>query len=88
MPLPTRNFLDILATDVGVVSQLTSPTATILQGSEAMLVGGNRATSYNYMTNRIDANDFEFHTLATGIAPTPNSDAVEDSRTEPTRRAA
>jgi len=82
MPLPTRDVLDILATDAGVVSQLTSPAATILQGSEAMFVGGNRATSNNYMVNGIDANNFEFHTLATGIVPIPNPDAVEEFRTE------
>ncbi len=82
MPLPTRDVLDILATDAGVVSQLTSPSATILQGSEAMFVGGNRATSNNYMVNGIDANNFEFHTLATGIVPIPNPDAVEEFRTE------
>lgn len=82
MPLPTRNILDILGTDAGVVSQLTSPAATILQGSEAMFVGGNRATSNDYMINGIDANNFEFHTLATGIVPIPNPDAVQEFRTQ------
>lgn len=82
IPLPTRDVLDLLATDAGVAATLTSPAATILQGSEAIFVGGNRLTSNNYMVNGVDANNFEFHTLANGIVPVPNPDAVQEFRTE------
>lgn len=82
LPLPTRDVLDLLATDAGVAATLTSPAATILQGAEAMFVGGNRATSNNYMVNGVDANNFEFHTLGNGIIPVPNPDAVQEFRTE------
>lgn len=82
LPLPTRNVLDLLATDAGVVAVLTSPAATVLQGSEAMFVGGARDTANNYMVNGVDANNFEFHTLAVGVVPVPNPDAVQEFRTE------
>lgn len=82
LPLPTRNVFDLLATDAGVGATLTSPSSTVLQGSQALFVAGSRATANNYMLNGVDANNFEFHTLATGIVPIPNPDAVQEFRTE------
>ena len=82
LPLPTRNVFDLLATDAGVTSLLTSPASTILQGSEAMFVGGTRDTGNNYVLNGVDANNFEFHTLAIGIVPIPNPDAVQEFKTQ------
>lgn len=82
LPLPTRNIFDLLGTDAGVGATLTSPSSTILQGSEALFVAGSRATANNYMLNGVDANNFEFHTLAAGIVPIPNPDAVQEFRTE------
>lgn len=82
LPLPTRSVLDLLGTDAGVAATLTSPSATILQGSQALLVGGARAVQNNYTLNGVDANNFEFHTLATGIVPVPNPDAVQEFRTQ------
>ncbi len=82
LPLPTRSVLDLFATDAGVGAELTSPAATILQGGQALFVAGSRATDNNYMINGIDANNFEFHTLAGGIVPVPNPDAVQEFRTE------
>jgi hypothetical protein len=82
LPLPTRNVFDLLATDAGVGASLTSPAATILQGSEAMFVGGTRDTGNNYVLNGVDANNFEFHTLATGVVPIPNPDAIQEFRTQ------
>lgn len=82
LPLANRSVIDLLATDAGVASTLPSPSSTILQGAEAIFVGGNRATSNNYMVNGIDANNFEFHTLGNGIIPVPNPDAVQEFRTE------
>jgi hypothetical protein len=82
LPLPTRNVLDLLATDAGVAAALTSPASTILQGSQSIYVAGQRATANNYMVNGVDANNFEFHTLAAGIVPVPNPDAVQEFRTQ------
>ncbi|MGI8745520.1 MAG: carboxypeptidase regulatory-like domain-containing protein [Bryobacteraceae bacterium] len=82
LPLPTRNVFDLLATDAGVGATLTSPSSTILQGSQALFVGGSRATANNYMLNGVDANNFEFHTLAAGIVPVPDPDAVQEFRTQ------
>ena len=82
LPLPTRNVLDLLGTDAGVISTLDSPAATVLQTSGAMFVGGGRDSANNYMVNGVDANNFEFHSLANGIVPIPNPDAVQEFRTE------
>src|SRR5579862_8737274 len=40
LPLPTRNIFDLMATDAGVAATLTSPSATILQGAQALMVAG------------------------------------------------
>jgi hypothetical protein len=82
IPLATRNTFELLATDAGVASNLTSPSGTILQGSVAMFVTGSRDTANNYVLNGVDANNFEFHTLATGVVPIPNPDAVQEFRTQ------
>jgi hypothetical protein len=82
LPLPTRNVLDLLATDAGVASILTSPSATVNEATEAMFVGGAHDTANNYMVNGVDANNFEYHTLAPGSVPIPNPDSVQEFRTE------
>ncbi|HVR24452.1 MAG TPA: TonB-dependent receptor [Candidatus Polarisedimenticolia bacterium] len=81
LPLPTRNVVELLATDAGVAATISSPSATVLQGSTATFVGGQRDTDNNYMVNGIDANNFEFHTLGVGIIPVPNPDSVQEFRT-------
>src|SRR5581483_11793103 len=82
IPLATRNPFELLATDAGVSTNLSSPSATILQGSTAMFVTGSRDTANNYMLNGVDANNFEFHSLALGVVPIPNPDAVQEFRTQ------
>jgi hypothetical protein len=71
LPLNTRNPLQLLATDAGVVS---------LQGTTVLFVAGNRSTMNNYVLNGIDANNFEWNSL--GSVPTPNPDAVQEVRTQ------
>src|SRR5262249_53244933 len=73
LPLATRNIIDLLGTDAGVASVLSSPSPTG-QGSNSLFVAGSRATVNNYVINGVDANNFEFHTLAPGIVPTPSPD--------------
>lgn len=82
LPLATRNVVELLSTDAGVAATISSPAATILQGSTATFVGGQRDADNNFMVNGVDANNFEFHTLGVGIIPVPNPDAVQEFRTQ------
>jgi hypothetical protein len=82
LPLPTRNVLDIMGTDAGVISSLVSPSGTITQGSNAFFVGGARQFSNNYILNGTDSNNYQFQTLAAGIVPIPSPDAVQEFRTQ------
>jgi hypothetical protein len=82
LPLPTRNVLDILGTDAGVLTAFDSPASTIIQGSNTVYVAGARATSNNYLLNGVDANNFEFQTLAPGVVPIPSPDSLEEFRTQ------
>jgi hypothetical protein len=82
LPLATRSVFDLLATDAGVGATLTSPANTITQTQQALFVAGSRAEANNYMLNGVDANNFEFHTLAAGIVPIPNPDAVMEFKTQ------
>lgn len=81
LPLATRNIIDLLGTDAGVASVLSSPSPTG-QGSNSLFVAGSRATVNNYVINGVDANNFEFHTLAPGIVPTPSPDSVQEFKTQ------
>jgi hypothetical protein len=81
LPLATRNIIDLLGTDAGVAAALGSPSPTG-QGSNSLFVAGGRATANNYVVNGVDANNFEFHTLAPGIVPTPSPDAVQEFKTQ------
>jgi hypothetical protein len=82
IPLATRSVFDLLGTDAGVGATLTSPANTITQSQQALFVAGSRAEANNYMLNGVDANNFEFHTLAAGIVPIPNPDAVMEFKTQ------
>jgi hypothetical protein len=82
LPLATRNVLDIIGTDAGVATTLTSPSLGITQGGYAIYVAGSRATSNNYLLNGVDANNFEFQTLAAGIVPIPSPDSLGEFRTQ------
>jgi Carboxypeptidase regulatory-like domain len=82
LPLPTRNVLDILGTDAGVATAFDSPASTIIQGSNTVYVAGSRATANNYLLNGVDANNFEFQTLASGVVPIPSPDSLEEFRTQ------
>lgn len=70
LPLNTRNPLQLLGTDAGVVA---------LPGATLFFVAGSRATFNNYILNGADANNFMWNSL-TAVA-TPNPDAVQEFRT-------
>ncbi len=82
LPLSTRNVLDIIGTDAGVTTAITSPSLGITQGGYAVYVAGSRATSNNYLFNGVDANNFEFQTLAAGVVPIPSPDSLGEFRTQ------
>lgn len=82
LPLSTRNVLDIFGTDAGVATAITSPSLGITQGGYAVYVAGSRATSNNYLFNGVDANNFEFQTLAAGVVPIPSPDSLGEFRTQ------
>jgi hypothetical protein len=82
LPLSTRNVLDIFGTDAGVVTAITNPSLGITQGGYATYVAGSRATANNYLLNGVDANNFEFQTLAPGVVPIPSPDSIQEFRTQ------
>lgn len=82
LPLPTRNVFDLLATDAGVTAALTSPATTIVTSSNAIYVGGSRATSNNFLFNGVDANSVEFNTLAGGTIAIPSADSIQEFKTQ------
>jgi hypothetical protein len=82
LPLPTRNVLDLMGTDAGVYTSLDSPSGTITQGSNAIFAGGARDFHNNYQLNGTTAGNYELQTLAAGVVPIPNPDAVQEFRTQ------
>ncbi|MDR3734670.1 MAG: TonB-dependent receptor [Acidobacteriaceae bacterium] len=82
LPLSTRNVLDIIGTDAGVTTAITNPSLGITQGGYSVYVAGARATSNNYLFNGVDANNFEFQTLAPGVVPIPSPDSLGEFRTQ------
>jgi hypothetical protein len=82
MPLPTRNVLDLMGTDAGVYTSLDSPAGTITQGSNSIFTGGARDFNNNYQLNGTTAGNYELQTLAAGVVPVPNPDAVQEFRTQ------
>jgi hypothetical protein len=82
LPLPTRNVFDLMSTDAGVIAGFTSAASTIVSSSNAIYVGGARATSNNYLFNGADANSPEFHTLAGGTVPIPSADSLQEFKTQ------
>jgi hypothetical protein len=72
LPLLTRNIVQLLATDPGVISD---------PGSTTLFVAGSRSTFNNYMLNGVDANNFRTNALTNNL-PTPSPDAVEEFRTQ------
>lgn len=71
LPLNTRNPLQLLATDAGVIST---------PGSTTLFVSGSRSTFNNYTLNGTDANNWEFGSLS--AVPTPNPDSIQEFRTQ------
>lgn len=71
LPLNTRNPLELLSTDAGVVAT---------PGSTTLYVTGSRSTFNNFTLNGVDANNFEFGSL--DVVPTPNPDTIQEFRTQ------
>jgi hypothetical protein len=72
LPLPTRNFLQLLTLAPGVIAPLTNNTA-IGRNSPNLSVNGSRVTQNSYQINGVDANDISLHDLADVAVPAPES---------------
>ena len=72
LPLPTRNFLQLLTLAPGVTAPLTNNSA-IGRNSPNVSVNGSRVTQNSYQINGVDANDISLHDLADVAIPAPES---------------
>ena len=72
LPLPTRNFLQLLTLAPGVTAPLTNNSA-IGRNSPNVSVNGSRVTQNSYQINGVDANDISQHDLADVAVPAPES---------------
>src|SRR5580765_49469 len=72
LPLPTRNFLQLLTLAPGVNAPLTNNNA-LGRNSPNVSVNGSRVTQNNYRINGVDANDVSLHVLADVCVPAPES---------------
>ena len=80
LPLPTRNFLQLLNTAPGVSAPLTN-NSSIGRNSPNISVDGSRVTQNNYQINGVDANDVSFHVFADVAVPAPESVSQVNVRT-------
>jgi hypothetical protein len=72
VPLPTRNFLQLLTLVPGVSAPLTNNNA-IGRNSPNVSVNGSRVTQNGYAINGVDANDISLHVFADVAVPAPES---------------
>jgi hypothetical protein len=72
LPLPTRNFLQLLTLAPGVTAPLTNNSA-IGRNSPNVSVNGSRVTQNSYQINGVDASDISLHDLADVAVPAPES---------------
>ena len=63
LPLPTRNFLQLLTLVPGVTAPVTNNSA-IGRNSPNVSVNGSRVTQNNYQINGVDGNDISLHGFA------------------------
>lgn len=72
LPLPTRNFLQLLTLAPGVGAPLTNNSA-IGRNSPNVSVNGSRVTQNGYEINGVDASDMSLHSFADVAVPAPES---------------
>src|SRR5207245_3341732 len=72
LPLPTRNFLQLLAFAPGVTAPLINNSA-VGRNSPNVSVNGSRMTQNSYQINGVDANDISLHELTDVAVPAQES---------------
>src|SRR2546422_1452219 len=72
LPLPTRNFLQLLRLAPGVSAPLSNNSA-VGRNSPNVSVNGSRVTQNGYQINGIDATDISLHVFADVAIPAPES---------------
>ena len=80
LPLPTRNFLQLLTLVPGVKAPLTN-NSSIGRNSPNVSVNGLRVTGNSYQVNGVDANDTSLHVFADVAVPAPESTSEVDVQT-------
>lgn len=75
IPLPTRNFLDLMGLQTNTTTTMQS-AATAGRGTDIVYVSGSRGTTNNFVLDGIDANSIGGNSL--GGVPIPSPDAVEE----------
>jgi len=72
LPLPTRNFLQLLTLAPGISAPLTNNN-TVGRNSPNVSVNGSRVTNNNYQINGVDGTDASLHVLTDVAVPAPES---------------
>ena len=72
LPLPTRNFLQLLTLAPGVSAPLTNNNA-IGRNTPNVSVNGLRVTQNSYQINGVDATDISLHALTDVAVPAPET---------------
>ncbi|PYV55323.1 MAG: hypothetical protein DMG91_12415 [Acidobacteria bacterium] len=80
LPLPTRNFLQLLTLAPGVSAPLTNNNA-IGRNSPNVSVNGSRVTQNGYAINGVDATDVSLHVFADVAVPAPETISQVNVRT-------
>src|SRR5436190_22814244 len=80
LPLPTRNFLQLLTLAPGVTAPLTNNSA-IGRNSPNVSVNGSRVTQNGYQINGVDGSDTSLHVFADVGVPAPESVAEVNAQT-------
>ncbi|HXE32053.1 MAG TPA: carboxypeptidase regulatory-like domain-containing protein, partial [Terriglobales bacterium] len=75
IPLPTRNFLDLMGLQANVTTTMQS-AATVGRGTDIVYSSGSRGTTNNYVLDGIDANSIGGNSF--GGVPIPNPDSIQE----------
>jgi len=79
LPLPTRNFLNLLALSAGTSSEMED-TSALGRGAVSIVVNGQRPTNNNYQLEGINANDYNLPVFDN--VPLPNPQAIKEFKTQ------
>ncbi len=79
LPLPVRNFTNLLATNPATTALVPDASATN-RGASPIFVNGQRATHNNLVINGVDANNLASNNF--NAVPVPSPDTIEEFRVQ------